>query len=36
MDALVGERRISYDARGLAEPTADVPQVSEVSGTKSA
>ena len=33
MDALVGERRISYDARGLAEPTADVPHVSEVSGT---
>jgi glutamate synthase domain-containing protein 3 len=32
MDALVGERRISYDARGLAEPTADVPHVSEVSG----
>src|SRR4249920_1172804 len=33
MDALVGERRISYDARGLAEPNADVPGVSEVSGT---
>src|SRR6476619_3242795 len=33
MDALVGERRISYDARGLAEPNADVPNVSEVSGT---
>src|SRR6476660_2490251 len=32
MDALVGERRISYDARGLAEPTADVPHVAEVSG----
>src|SRR6266513_5196689 len=32
MDALVGERRISYDARGLAEPTADVPHVSEVDG----
>ena len=32
MDALVGERRISYDARGLAEPDADVPGVSEVSG----
>jgi methylamine---glutamate N-methyltransferase subunit B len=32
MDALVGERRISYDARGLAEPTADVPKVSEIDG----
>jgi methylamine---glutamate N-methyltransferase subunit B len=32
MDALVGERRISYDARGLAEPVADVPKVSEVDG----
>ena len=32
MDALAGNRRISYDARGLAEPTADVPHVSEVSG----
>ena len=33
MDALVGERRISYDARGLAEPTADVPNVAMVDGT---
>jgi glutamate synthase domain-containing protein 3 len=33
MDALAGKRRISYDARGLAEPTADVPNVSEVDGT---
>ena len=32
MDALVGERRISYDARGLAEPTADVPNISEIDG----
>ena len=32
MDALVGERRISYDARGLAEPNADVPKVSEIDG----
>ena len=33
MDALVGERRISYDARGLAEPNAEVPRVSEIDGT---
>jgi methylamine---glutamate N-methyltransferase subunit B len=33
MDA-VGERRISYDARGLAEPDADVPEVSEIHGEK--
>ncbi len=33
MDALVGERRISYDARGLSEPNADVPHVSEIAGT---
>ena len=32
MDA-VGERRINYDARGLAEPNAEVPNVSEVDGT---
>src|SRR6185437_10311744 len=30
--AAVGERQISYDARGLAEPNAEVPKVSEVSG----
>ncbi|HEX5559420.1 MAG TPA: hypothetical protein VFX13_17525 [Gaiellales bacterium] len=32
--AAVGERQISYDARGLAEPNADVPNVSEVDGAK--
>ncbi len=31
MDA-VGERRIKYDARGLAEPDAEVPNVSEIDG----
>ena len=31
MDA-VGERKITYDARGLVEPDADVPNVSEVDG----
>jgi len=31
--ALAGERRITYDARGLAEPTADVPKISEIDGT---
>jgi glutamate synthase domain-containing protein 3 len=33
MDA-VGERQIAYDARGLAEPDADVPKVSDVDGTQ--
>ena len=33
MDA-VGERQISYDARGLSEPDADIPQVSEVAGQR--
>jgi methylamine---glutamate N-methyltransferase subunit B len=32
MDAVAGERRITYDARGLAEPVADVPKVSEIDG----
>jgi glutamate synthase domain-containing protein 3 len=30
--ATVGESRITYDARGLAEPFADVPQASEIDG----
>jgi glutamate synthase domain-containing protein 3 len=29
---LTGERQISYDARGLAEPLAEVPRVSEIDG----
>ena len=33
MDA-VGERQISYDARGLAEPNADIPRVSEIDGAQ--
>jgi glutamate synthase domain-containing protein 3 len=32
MDALAGERRITYDARGLAEPVAEVPRISEIDG----
>ncbi len=32
MEALAGERRITYDARGLAEPFADVPRISEIDG----
>jgi len=32
MGALVGERRITYDARGLAEPLAEVPKISEIEG----
>jgi glutamate synthase domain-containing protein 3 len=30
--ATVGESRITYDARGLAEPDASVPQISEIEG----
>jgi methylamine---glutamate N-methyltransferase subunit B len=30
--ATVGESRITYDARGLAEPHAEVPQVSQIDG----
>jgi len=30
--AAVGERQISYDARGLAEPNAETPKISEVDG----
>jgi glutamate synthase domain-containing protein 3 len=33
MDA-VGERQISYDARGLSEPDADIPKVSDLEGQK--
>src|ERR671937_419585 len=36
MDAVVRERRIAYDARGLAEPLAEVPKVSDVSGERAA
>jgi methylamine---glutamate N-methyltransferase subunit B len=32
--AAVGERRITYDARGLAEPNAAVPKVSEIEGER--
>ena len=31
--AAVGERKITYDARGLAEPFAEVPRISEIDGT---
>jgi glutamate synthase domain-containing protein 3 len=34
MDSLTGESQITYDARGLAEPNADVPKISEIDGTK--
>ncbi len=34
MGALAGERGITYDARGLAEPDADVPRISEIDGGK--
>ena len=29
-----GERRITYDARGLAEPFAEVPKISEIAGER--
>ena len=32
MAALAGEHSISYDARGLSEPDAAVPKVSEIDG----
>jgi len=32
--AVAGEKRITYDARGLAEPFAEVPRVSEIDGTR--
>jgi glutamate synthase domain-containing protein 3 len=34
VDALVGERRVSYDARGLAEPHAVAPRTAEIDGTR--
>ena len=32
--AAVGERQITYDARGLAEPFADAPRIAEIDGTR--
>jgi glutamate synthase domain-containing protein 3 len=32
--AAVGERRVTYDARGLAEPHAEVPRISEIDGER--
>jgi glutamate synthase domain-containing protein 3 len=34
MDALTGESRITYDARGLVEPDDTVPNVSEIDGDR--
>jgi glutamate synthase domain-containing protein 3 len=34
VDTLVGEARISYDARGLVEPDGDAPNVAEIDGEK--
>jgi glutamate synthase domain-containing protein 3 len=34
MDTLVGEARISYDARGLVEPDSEAPNVAEIDGDK--
>ena len=33
MAALTGESSVNYDARGLAEPDAEVPRVSEIDGS---
>jgi glutamate synthase domain-containing protein 3 len=32
--AAVGERRVTYDARGLAEPFAEVPRISQIEGER--
>ena len=32
MAAVVGEGRITYDARGLAEPNAEAPRIAEIDG----
>ena len=32
--AAVGERRNTYDARGLAEPHAEAPKVAKIEGAK--
>jgi methylamine---glutamate N-methyltransferase subunit B len=34
MDTMTGDRRVTYDARGLVEPFAEVPKVSEIDGEK--
>jgi glutamate synthase domain-containing protein 3 len=34
MDTVTGDRRVTYDARGLVEPFAEVPKVSEIDGDK--
>jgi methylamine---glutamate N-methyltransferase subunit B len=34
MDTMKGDRRVTYDARGLVEPIAEVPKVSEIDGEK--
>jgi glutamate synthase domain-containing protein 3 len=34
VEAVVGERRISYDARGLAEPHLETPKVSQIDGDR--
>lgn len=32
MDTMTGDRRVTYDARGLVEPFAEVPKISEIDG----
>jgi glutamate synthase domain-containing protein 3 len=34
MDTMTGDRRVTYDARGLVEPIAEVPKVSEIDGER--
>src|SRR5206468_6771720 len=33
-EAVAGERRISYDARGLMEPVAEAPRIAEIDGDR--
>jgi len=34
VEAVAGERRVTYDARGLAEPYAEVPKISQIEGER--
>jgi glutamate synthase domain-containing protein 3 len=34
VDTVTGDRRVTYDARGLVEPFAEVPKISEIDGEK--
>jgi len=34
MEQVIGERKVRYDARGLVEPEAEIPKMSEIDGDK--